>query len=92
ARVELVTRFYTSFLAEPQDAIDSTIYGAIDHLVGKYSADYTLGGLVMEIDLLGAYGEPLSARAGYLNQDRAIFRVVDLVTPLILTDLWSQAA
>jgi hypothetical protein len=91
-RIELTTRFYTSMLAEPSDAIDPNIYSAIDFLMGVYSADFTLGGLVRNIDLLGAHGEPLQARAGYVNQDRKLFRVVDLVTPLIVNDMFPQSA
>ena len=91
ARVELVTRIYTNMLAEPADAIDSDVYDAVDFLLGLYHGDFTLGGNIRNIDLLGAHGEPLHARAGYLNQSRVLYRIVDLVTPLIINDAWTQA-
>jgi hypothetical protein len=91
SRVELMLRIYTSMLAEPQDAIDPMILDAADRMMAEYSGDFTLGGLVREVDLLGTAGAPLSARAGYLNQDGKLFRVMDITIPLIVNDLWAQA-
>jgi hypothetical protein len=90
-RVEFITRIYMNMLAEPADEIDPQAYEAADKLMSAYSADFQLGGEVMQVDLLGAYGEPLSARAGYLNQQGALYRVLDVITPLILDNHWSQS-
>lgn len=90
ARVELTVRLYTSMLSEPQDAIDPALVRAVDAIMSAYSGDFTLGGLIKEIDLLGEYGEPLSARAGYINQDSKIFRIYDVTVPVIVNDLWTQ--
>lgn len=90
-RVELVTRVYMPMLAEPQDRIDPEAYAAVDHLIATYSADFTLGGICRNVDLLGSTGEPLATRAGYLNQNGVLFRVLDLTTPLIVNDLWPQS-
>lgn len=83
-------RVYSNMLAEPQDAIDPNVMGAVDALMTAYSGDFTLDGLVRNVDLLGAHGEGLSAQAGYLEQDKKMFRIVTLTVPLVVNDVWSQ--
>ena len=90
-RLGLQVRLYTSMTAEPQDAIDPGLMRAVDGLLAAYSGDFELGGLVRNVDLLGAYGDPLSARAGYLNVDGKLMRIMDITLPLIVNDLWTQA-
>ena len=92
ARVELTTRIYKNMLAEPQDDIDTEAYAAADKLMEAYNGDFALGGVVANVDLLGAHGEPLRARAGYLNQSGSLYRVFDILTPLIINDAWTQTA
>jgi hypothetical protein len=91
ARVELQVRLYTSMLTEPQDAIDPGMMSAVDVLMGLYSGDFDLGGLVRNVDLLAAAGAPLSARSGHIRQDDRVFRVADITLPLIVNDAWTQA-
>jgi len=91
ARLELSVRVYLNMLQEPQDAIDTNIMTAVDALMAAYSSDFDLGGLVRNVDLLGAHGDPLQADAGYLEQDRKLYRVVVITLPLIVSDLWAQA-
>jgi hypothetical protein len=90
-RLELRTRIYSNMLQEPQDAIDPNILVAVDDLLDRYSGDFTLGGRVRNVDLLGAHGEGLGAIAGYVNIDGAMHRVMDIVLPLIINDIWSQS-
>jgi len=91
-RLEITVRVYTGLLAEPQDEIDPRVLDAVDGLMGAYNADFELGGLVQEVDVFGAYGAPLEAKAGYLRQGGQEFRVVDIRVPLVVADLWPQAA
>ena len=91
-RVELHVRVYASMLKEPQDAIDPEILSAVSALIAEYSGNFTLGGTVRDVDLLGAHGTPLSAQAGYLNQDGKFFRVMVITLPVIISDIWGQAA
>ena len=91
-RVEMMQRIYTSMLSEPQDAIDPALTDAVDYMLKTYHAGFTLVGTVREIDLLGEFGEPLSARAGYLNMDGKLYRIYDLTVPTIINDLWIQGA
>ena len=92
ARLELSVRVYTNMLAKPEDDIDRRLLDVVDLLMGAYSGDFTLGGLVRNVDLLGEHGEPLSADAGYLEQDNRLYRVMVITLPLIVNDLWSQSA
>lgn len=91
-RLEWTLRIYQNALYQPQDAIDPYVLEAANVLFTAYSADFELGGTVRNIDLLGAHGTPLSGRAGYLNQDGKILRIFDITIPLIVNDLYTQAA
>lgn len=88
----LNVRVYTSMLAQPADGIDPNLLDAVDGLMSAYSGDFELGGLVRQVDLLGQFGTPLSAQAGYLPIDNKLYRVMTITLPLVVNDLWSQAA
>lgn len=90
-RVEFTLRVYAPMLSEPQDAIDPAVLAAVDVLLSMYTGDFTLGGLVRDVDVLGEFGTPLSAKAGYLHQDGTLFRVMDITVPCVVNDLWSQS-
>ncbi len=91
-RLELAVRLYSSLQQEPQDAIDPELLAALDVLLAAYSGDFTLGDAVRQVDLLGAYGTPLGAQAGYLAHDGVVYRVFTITLPLIVNDLWNQEA
>lgn len=91
-KVVFNVRIYSNMLTEPQDAIDPEILTAVCALMADYSGAFTLGGTVREIDLLGEFGDSLSAKAGYLNHDNRLFRVMDIVLPVIINDLFGQVA
>lgn len=93
ARIVFNVRVYGSAEQEPADMIDPNMVGAIDQLMNAYSGDFTLGGLVRNVDLLGQGGGPgLSALAGYLQQDGRLYRVMTLTVPVIVNDVWTQEA
>jgi hypothetical protein len=90
-RLAFTVRIYNGMLSEPRDDIDPNVLSAVDTLIAAYSGDFELGGLVRNVDLLGMSGTPLSARAGYLNQNNTLYRVMDINVPVIINDLWSQS-
>lgn len=90
--VTLDFRIYSSFVQQPADAIDPNILTAVTTLLGLFSGEFTLGGTVWEIDLLGAYGRAMSAQAGYINQDGKIYRVMTVTLPIVIENLWNQVA
>lgn len=92
ARMELTFRTYTNMLAEPQDAIDPRVLTAVNALMASFNKGFTLGGEVWFIDILGAYGNKMSAKAGYVPQGGVLYRVMDLSIPIIIDGCWPQAA
>lgn len=90
AHVVYSVRIFSNMLQEPQDAIDPNIIEAVDKLMDAYSGDFELGGNVRQVDLLGASGAPMSAQAGYVNQDNKLFRTMTVSLPLIVNDVWEQ--
>jgi len=92
ARLEFTIRVFQNMLLEPQEAIDPAVIGAVDALMTAYSGDLDLGATVRQVDLLGAYGVPLSARAGYLTVDSKAYRIMDVTLPLIVNDVWEQVS
>lgn len=90
ALVVMSVRLYTPMLQQPYDAIDSDMLAAVDALLGVYSGAFTLEGQLQRVDLLGEFGTPLSAQAGYVNQDGRLFRIMTITLPLVVNDLWSQ--
>lgn len=85
-------RIYKNMTSLPQDAIDPEVMRAAWALMGAYTGDFTLGGLVRDVDVLGEFGEGLFFRAGYVPQDGRLYRVLDINTPLVVNDLWEQVA
>jgi hypothetical protein len=85
-------RIYQNMIAEPQDMIDPRVMAAVDALMTAYSGDFELGGTVRNIDLMGLAGTPMNAQAGYIQQDGKVYRAVTITLPLIINDVWAQAA
>ena len=54
--VVLDARIYGNMLQKPEDEIDPRVMTAATVLLAAYSADFTLGGTVRNIDLTGMYG------------------------------------
>jgi hypothetical protein len=91
-RLVLMQRLYQNALSEPRDAIDPNLILAADALFTAYSGDFDLGGTIRNVDLLGAHGIALEGEAGYLDVSGKMFRIFDITIPLIINDLWTQAA
>jgi hypothetical protein len=89
-RLTFSFRIGTNMIAQPEDDTDLNILVATAALMGAYSGDFTLGGESMNIDLLGPNG--LAAKAGYLNQDGHLYRVMVITIPFILNDVFVQVA
>lgn len=89
--VAFILRVYQTLVTEPADDIDPTVTRAIDAVANTVTGDFTLGGTVMGVDLLGAAGIPMEVRAGYVEHDGgAMSRVMDLTIPVKVNDVWTQ--
>lgn len=90
--VFLFARLYFEGDQEPRDLVDPSIVAATDQIMGDLSEDFTLGGSVSAVDLLGGLtGVPLSAEAGWIEQDGTRFRSMDITIPVVVHDAWTQA-
>lgn len=88
----LSLRLYTTMLAEPQDMIDPVMMAAVDKLMEIYTGNFSLGGLIETIDLLGMSSEGLRGEAGYVSIDNKMFRVFTITIPMVVNDAYVQEA
>lgn len=94
--VDLQARIYMPFTAQPFDMIDPTVLATVTDMMGALTSDFSFGGAagVRALDLLGMYGggrdRGLSARAGYVEIDRHIYRVMTVFIPVIVNDMFVQ--
>ena len=75
----------------PLDKLETDLMTAAGVLFVAYCGDFTLDGLVRNVDIFGAAGVPLSCRPGYLTHDQQVFRVADLLVPLVINDVFTEA-
>ncbi len=92
ASLVMNVRLYMNMLTEPQDWIDPAMVSAADLLMNSYSSDFTLDGLVRNVDLLGMAGPAMTGTSGYVKIDGAMMRIITIVLPLIINDAWEQVA
>ncbi|MEV7140765.1 hypothetical protein [Streptomyces tauricus] len=92
ARVVFNGRLYLPADTEPMDDVDVTLAAAVDKLFVAYSADFTLGSTVRNLDLLGADGEAMAVKYRYLQLDSVLYRTAHLTLPMIVNDVWAQGA
>lgn len=83
-------RLYTSMIAEPQDMIDPQLMAAVDVLMNAYTGNFSLGGLIESIDLLGRASPGLRGDAGYVQLDNKMFRVFTITVPMLVNDVYVQ--
>lgn len=90
--VTLMARAYGNMLQKPEDDIDPRLMASASVLIGAFTASFTLGGLVRNIDLLGMYGRKLGAQAGYVTIASTMYRIMTVTVPCVMDDLWAQVA
>ncbi len=85
-------RLYLPTLTQPPDQTDKSLLDALSALFAAYNGDFTLGGLVKYVDVLGKNGVSLSGVAGYQDWSSTQYRVITVTIPLIINDAWEQVA
>ncbi|ACU71753.1 hypothetical protein Caci_2844 [Catenulispora acidiphila DSM 44928] len=90
AILTLYARIYLNADGQPVDDTETIITGAVDQMLAAYSAAFTFGGLVEQIDLLGAYGTALSAVGGYVEVGNVPYRCMTITIPCVIDDVWPQ--
>ncbi len=100
ARVEMFVRIYHNAFTDTPDLIDPACIDAVDVLLADYIGAFTLGGTLRMVDVRGAHGAPLRVQAGYLTVGAAArdggsggrtYRVMTIMLPLIVNDLYTEA-
>jgi hypothetical protein len=88
--VSCTVRLYKPLNSQPQDAIDPALTGAMKLLMNAYSGNFTLGGTVAEIDLLGQFGTPMWSQSAYQDIDGTKYRVISIFVAVVVNDVWQQ--
>lgn len=91
-RIEFTMRLYTAMIQEPADEIDPLLLHAADALTAYLAADFELSGKARYVDFLGADGERLRWVPGYITQDSKPFRIIDVLVPIVINDLYPLSA
>jgi hypothetical protein len=92
-------RAYMPFRAQPYDIIDVEVLSGISEVMAALTGDLdfsqneTINDSIRCIDILGGEGsgEKLDARAGYLELDRKIYRIMTIRCPVVVNDAFQQA-
>jgi len=87
-RLEFTMRLYTAMIQEPADGIDPLLLRAADVLTAYLCLHFTLSGKARYTDFLNADGQGLRWVAGYVTQDAKPFRIIDIMTPVVINDLY----
>lgn len=91
--ITMNVRIYSNVQKDLPDRIDPQVMEATDALMASYSGDFTLDGLIRDIDLLGAESGGLRASAGYMGvAGTPQYRVMTIAVPMIVNDYWEQVA
>lgn len=81
----LVTiRFYMNMLDDPQEDIEFLLMEAVSNVSEAILNDFDLGATVRHVDVAGINGQPLAVTYGYLEQHGVMYRVADLLVPLMV--------
>ncbi len=91
-RLELEIQIYSSTYQEPYDTIDSNLVRAVDAVFTNLIGDFDLGSEARHVDVFGAHGGNVRVRTGYMNLDGAEYRVFQIRLPIVVDDVWAQAA
>lgn len=89
-RIEFVIRLYQNMLAEPADLIDPEMTRVVNLIFNAFHGGFTLGGLIMQIDVLPTYGQPLRSQAGYINLSGKLARAISIYVPCIIPNAFNQ--
>ncbi len=91
--LRFLVRVYVPYV-EPSDTqnVELSALEAVDVLLDAYNGDFTLGGTVRQVDIFGEHGQALVVDPGYVTLDSKIFRVMDITLPIVVNDVYDQAA
>jgi hypothetical protein len=86
-QVTLIVRVWSPLMQMPQDNVDPEVLAAACALMGKFAGGFTLAGTVRNIDLFG-----MNAIPAYVDFSGTPFKVVEITVPIVINDMWAEAA
>ena len=72
--------------------VEAEVALAVSQISSNLIGEFDLGGTSRNIDVVGQYGQNISATWGYVTLGNTVFRTVDLAVPLVIDDSATQAA
>jgi hypothetical protein len=78
--------------SQPLGSVDPKLLGKAGNLITRLAADLTLGGLARVIDLRGMAGQSVEWRFGWVEIGGTLYRLLDVTVPLIINDVFPEAA
>lgn len=91
AVLHCTARIYFPMTHRPEEEIEPRVFGAASGYLGRINGDYTLGGTVRNIDILGETAGAPAWEGGYANIDNKLSRIADLNINVIFNDSWTQS-
>ena len=90
--VSFTAQMFVSDQQMPYAQNDVKLMAALDWYLGQLVGDFELGGLVEQVDVLGAYSPGVTCDAGWQTFDKgAQYRAFTITIPLVVDDLWTEA-
>lgn len=74
---------------DPPERLDPLLTDAAAHYFELLCGQFTLGGLVRTVDVFGMDGGGLDSTPGYLEHNGKVYRVAQLVIPLLINETWT---
>jgi hypothetical protein len=78
--------------SQPLGSVDPKLMGKAGNLITRLAADLTLGGLARVIDLRGMAGTSIEVRFGWVEIGGTLYRLLDVIVPLIINDVFPESA
>ena len=69
---------------EPGDAAEFELANVSAEIASSFMGDFDLDGTIRNVDVAGQYGQGLTSTWGYLDIGSTVFRVVDILVPMIV--------
>jgi len=90
-RVTVQGRIFACDAQKVSDKTEEQLLAWQSALLGGFAGAFTLGGDAMMCDLLGAYGQKLTASPAYVGYSGGDYRVSEISVPIIIDPLWTEA-
>ena len=83
---QVMVRMYMNMLSQPEEDTENYMAEVASKITSDLIGDADQRGTVMSIDVAGMHGPSLSIRFGHLDVGGVMFRVADMVVPVIVDD------